>query len=114
MRRKGRDRLPIMVGIQRQELTRVSAAELPGLSYRQTRRVWRRYRAQGDAGLVPRLRGRPSARRKPAALRAGSSAGALRRGALRDFGPTLMAEQLAQEGLGVDHETVRRWALTSG
>jgi hypothetical protein len=31
-----------------------------------------------------------------------------------DFGPTLMAEHLAQEGLVVDHETVRRWLLAAG
>jgi transposase-like protein len=31
-----------------------------------------------------------------------------------DFGPTLMAEQLAQEGLVVDHETLRRWRLAQG
>jgi hypothetical protein len=31
-----------------------------------------------------------------------------------DFGPTLMAEHLAKEGLVVDHETVRRWLLAAG
>jgi hypothetical protein len=31
-----------------------------------------------------------------------------------DFGPTLMAEHLAQEGLIVDHETLRRWGLATG
>jgi hypothetical protein len=37
-----------------------------------SKRVWRRYRADGDAGLVHRLRGRPKAlRRKAPELRAG-------------------------------------------
>ncbi len=107
MSRKERDRLRIMVGIQRHELTRVSAAELPGLSCRQTRRVWRRYATQGDAGLVPRLRGRPSARRKPAARRDQVLAH-YAEARYADFGPPLMAEQLAQEGLGVDHEFIPR------
>jgi hypothetical protein len=31
-----------------------------------------------------------------------------------DFGPTLAAEYLAQEGLKVDHETLRRWLLAKG
>jgi hypothetical protein len=59
------------------------------------------------------LRGRPSARRKPAALRAQ----ALARYAeerYAGFGPTLMAEQLAKAGLVVDHETLRRWRLAEG
>jgi hypothetical protein len=113
MSRKERKRLAIMVGIQRQELTQVQAAGLLGLSYRQTKRVWRRYQAQGDAGLVHRLRGRPSPRRKPAALRAQVLA-RYAQARYADFGPTLLAEHLAEEGLVVDHETLRRWALASG
>jgi hypothetical protein len=38
------------------------------VSYRQTRRIWRRYLAEGDAGLVHRTRGRPGPRRKAKAL----------------------------------------------
>jgi hypothetical protein len=81
--------------------------------YRQSKRIWQRYRAAGDAGLVHRLRGQPSARRKPPALRAL----ALARYAeerYADFGPALMAEQLAKEKLVVDHETLRRWRLAAG
>jgi hypothetical protein len=113
MSRKERNRMTIMVGIKRQELTLVQAADLLGLGYRQTQRVWRRYQAEGDAGLVHRLRGRPSVRRKPPALRAQVLA---RYGEERyaDFGPTLMAEHLALEGLVVDHETLRRWGLATG
>ncbi|MBI5394159.1 MAG: helix-turn-helix domain-containing protein, partial [Verrucomicrobia bacterium] len=59
MSRKERDRLTIMIGIKRQALTQVQAAGLMGLGYRQTKRVWRRYQAEGDAGLVHRLRGKP-------------------------------------------------------
>jgi hypothetical protein len=113
MSREERDRLTIMIGIQRHELSQVQAAGLLGLSYRQTRRVWRRYAAQGDAGLVHRLRGRPSARRKPAALRTRALARYAEERYV-DFGPTLMAEHLAREGLVVDHETLRRWGLASG
>ena len=51
---------------------------------------------------------KPSARRKPAALREEVLAlyGQER---YADFGPTLMAEQLAKAKLVVDHETLRRW-----
>jgi hypothetical protein len=80
-----------MVGVKREELTQVQAAELLGLSYRQTKRVWRRYPAEGDAGLVPRLRGRPSLRRQPPALRA-QVLGWYEDERYADFGPTLLAE----------------------
>ncbi|MFZ1919990.1 MAG: ISNCY family transposase [Terriglobales bacterium] len=113
MSRKERDRKTIMTGVKRQELTLVQAGELMGVCYRQSKRVWRRYQDAGDAGLVHRLRGQPSARRKPPELRAQ----ALARYAeerYADFGPTLMAEQLAKEGLVVDHETLRRWRLAEG
>ena len=64
-----RERMMIMAGVKRRELTQVQAAQLMGLCYRQTKRVWRRYQSEGDAGLVHRLRGQPGLRRKPPALR---------------------------------------------
>ena len=113
MSRKERDRITIMVGIQHGKLTLRAAAQVLGLSYRQTRRVWRRYQAQGDAGLVHRARGRPSPRRTPPALRARILARYRER--YGDFGPTLAAEYLGEEdGLEVDHETLRRWLLAQG
>ena len=113
MSRKERDRMTIMVGIQHGELTLRAAAQVLGLSYRQTRRVWRRYQGQGDAGLVHRARGRPSPRRTSPALRARILARYRER--YGDFGPTLAAEYLREEdGLEVDHETLRRWLLAEG
>ena len=70
----------------------MQAAELMGLGYRQSKRIWRRYQADGDAGLVHRLRGQPSARRKPPELRAQVLA-LYAQERYADFGPTLMAEQ---------------------
>jgi len=113
MSRKERERLTVMAGVTEQELTLVQAAALMGVCYRQSKRIWQRYQTAGDAGLVHRLRGKPSARRKPPALRAR----ALARYAeerYADFGPTLMAEHLAKEKLVVDHETLRRWRLAAG
>lgn len=113
MSRKERDRIAIMVGIQQGRLTLRAAAQVLGLSYRQTRRVWRRYQAQGDAGLVHRGRGRPGPRRTPPALRARIVARYRER--YGDFGPTLAAEYLRdKDGLEVDHETLRRWLLAEG
>ena len=109
---KERDRMTIMVGIKQSELTLAAAAPVLGLSYRQTRRVWQRYQAEGDAGLVHRSRGQPSPRRKPPELRARVLARYRQRYA--DFGPTLAAEHLGREGLMVDHETLRLWLLAKG
>jgi len=81
--------------------------------YRQSKRIWQRYQAVGDAGLVHRLRGQPSARRKPPALRAQVLAKYEDKN-YADFGPTLMAEHLLKEKLVVDHETLRRWLLVAG
>ena len=113
MSRKERDRMTVMTGVKRQELTLVQAGELMAVCYRQSKRIWRRYQADGDAGLVHRLRGQPSARRKPPELQAR----ALARYAeerYADFGPTLMAEHLRKEKVVVDHETLRRWRLAAG
>ena len=112
MSRKERDRMTIMIGIKRKELTLVTAGELMAISYRQARRVWRRYQTEGDAGLVHRLRGRPSLRRLAPQLRARVLARCDER--YWDFGPTLAAEYLAADGLKVDHETLRRWLLAEG
>lgn len=108
-----RKRLTVMVGVQDAELTLVQAAELMAVGYRQSKRIWKRYQADGDAGLVHRLRGQPSARRKPPELRAQALA-LYAEERYADFGPTLMAEQLAKQKLVVDHETLRRWRLAEG
>jgi hypothetical protein len=98
-----------MASVKAGELKVVEASEVLGLSYRQTKRVWRRYRDQGDVGLMHRLRGQPGKRRKPPELRAKILARYAEQ--YPDFGPTLAAEYLAKEQLAVDHETLRRWLL---
>jgi len=113
MNRNERKRMTIMAGVKSKALSQVEAAELMGVGYRQAKRVWRRYQAEGDAGLVHRLRGKPGLRRKAPAVRAQVlSRYAQERYA--DFGPTLLAEELAKEGIVVDHDTVRRWLLAEG
>ena len=113
MSRKERARLVILAGVKQAELTLVAAADLLGVCYRQAKRLWRRYQAEGDAGLVHRLRGRPGARRKPPELRAKVLA-RYEDERYADFGPTLLSEHLAREGLAVDHNTLRRWLMAEG
>jgi len=104
--------MTIMAGVKSSDLTLVQAAGLARLSYRQVKRVWRRYQDQGEAGLVHRLRGRVSPRRIASELRAKILARVEVRYA--GFGPTLAAEYLLGEGLKVDHETLRRWLVAEG
>ncbi len=113
MSRKERDRLTILTRVKQQVMTLVVAAGLMGLGYRQAKRVWRRYQAHGDAGLVHRSRGQPSERRTAPEVRARILARYDQRYA--GFGPTLAAEYLARaDRLVVDHETLRRWLIAAG
>jgi len=108
-----RERLKIMAGVAEAEVTLIAASGLMGVTYRQGKRIWRRYQDEGDAGLVHRLRGKPSARRKPAALREQVLALCAEQ-RYEGFGPTLLAEQLLKARLVVDHETLRRWRIAKG
>jgi transposase len=113
MSRKERDRLVVMAQVKHRKLSLRQASGVLGLSYRQTRRIWRRFGQQGDAGLVHGLRGRPSPRRKAPQLR--EQILKRYRDEYGDFGPTLAAEYLRhQDGLKVDHETLRRWLMAEG
>jgi len=110
MSRKERDRLKVLELVGQGKVSQVRAGELLGLSERQVRRLVKRYREQGDAGLVHRLRGRASNRRKPEEERRE----ALRRieETYSDFGPTLASEKLRErDGIEVSRETVRQWMI---
>jgi len=112
MSRKERKRLAVLAQVKSGELKLVTAGAVMAVTYRQAKRVWQRYRVEGDAGLVHRSRGRPSPRRKPPELRQRVLARYEER--YGDFGPTLAAEYLAVEGMVVDHETLRRWLIAQG
>lgn len=101
---KERIRLEALARVGRGELTVVAAAELMGLSVRQARRVWRRYREMGDAGLVHGLRGRVSNRRLSGDVRDQLVKCHQKRYA--DFGPTLACEKLAKDDLAVSPNTL--------
>jgi len=108
----------VLARVKADELTQVEAAEMLGLSYRQTKRLYRRFVKRGADGLVHGNAGKRSHRGKAAKFRkrvlnlvkkhyGGASGGC--------FGPTLAAEHLAEDhGLAVDAETLRRWMLEAG
>jgi transposase len=102
---KERIRLDGLARVKRGELTLVAAAAgLMGVSLRQARRLWKRYRGDGDAGLVHRLRGRASNRRLSEELR--ERIVKLHQERYADFGPTLACEKLAEAGLVVSPNTL--------
>ena len=107
----GKERLKLMAmgQIEEGQKTLREAAEWLGVSYRQVRRVWRRYRAEGGRGLAHASRGRSSNRGKDERERAVIVG--LYRERLEGFGPTLASEKLAEWGHEVDHETLRRWLI---
>ncbi len=113
MSQKERTRLGVMREIKAETMTLVAAARVLRLGYRQMKRVWRRYLDQGDKGLVHRSRGRTSNRAKDNEVKAKILERYEQRYA--GFGPTLACEHLkADDGLEVDHETLRRWLLAQG
>jgi hypothetical protein len=76
------------------------------------RTLLQRMRAQGDRAVVHRLRGRPSNRRLPEKTKRRAVELFRQHKQARqwhDYGPTLAAEELAEEhGLQVSRETLRR------
>ena len=112
MSQRERDVLKVMQGVLDGARTQAEAARLLKRSTRQVRRLQRRLAADGDAALVHGLRGRPSNHRHDPDLRR-RVLRAYRR-SYRDFGPTLASEKLADDGLAVGAETLRRWLLAEG
>src|SRR5687767_14934054 len=94
MSRKERERLVVLNKVKAKELSRREASEVLGLSLRQLHRMWLRFKAEGDRGLTHRARGRASPRRADEADRLRVLA--LYRERYRGFGPTLLAEKLAE------------------
>ena len=112
MSQKERTRLGVMQQVKAKAMTLVAAAEVLGVCYRQAKRIWKRYQKQGDKGLVHQGRGRRGNRAKAARFKQRVLARYKKR--YEGFGPTLACEHLVEDGLKVDHETLRRWLLESG
>jgi transposase len=102
-----RDRLKVLHEVKLKYLTQVQAAARLKVTDRQVRRMLLRLREGGDRSLVHGLRGRPSNRKL--AVRFEQKILARLRLRYADFGPTLAAEHLAQEGFLVSRETLRKW-----
>ncbi len=106
------DILKILAPVFEGQRTQAEAARLLGITPRHVRRLLRRLRDGGDGAIRHGLRGRPSNRQAD---------GGQRRRILQeycahfhDFGPTLARAKLAERGLHVGLETLRRWLVEEG
>lgn len=98
--------------VERKELSLKQAAQLFQLSYSQTKRLFSRFKTEGQAGLAHRLRSNPSNRAIDPEIK--EAVVKLYRSRYPDFGPTLASEKLEQDGYKIDHETLRRWLIEKG
>src|ERR1700682_3882009 len=102
-----RDRLQVLRELEQGGLKQVAAAQRMKVTDRQVRRLLLRWRREGDRAVIHRLRGPASKRKFAVSFQRKVLARVGQRYA--DFGPTLAAEHLAQEGFAVSRETLRKW-----
>jgi hypothetical protein len=108
-----RERLKVLQQVEEGQLKQVEAAQRLRLTDRHVRRLQARLRREGDRGIVHRLRGRRSNRKIPESVTQ-RALRELRQARYAGFGPTLAAEHLAHQGLGVSRETLRKWMASAG
>jgi len=107
-----RDRLKVMSAVLEGKRTQAEAGRLVDLCVRQVRRIQRRLEKEGDAGIIHRLRGRPSNRRRDADER--RQAVEIYRREMPDFNLTMASEKLAARQVAVPARTLRDWLSAEG
>ena len=113
MSQKERKRIKVLEQKIEEKLTVKEASGIMGISERQTYRLLSRYKAEGDRGIIHRLRGKLSNRGYPKQMKQKVIEIYWKR--YRDFGPTLFSEKLKEyEKIEINHETLRRWMRLSG
>ena len=107
------NRLQVIQGVIEGRVRQRQAAGVLDVSVRQIRRLVKRVRADGAAGVCHRSRGKPSNRRT--APRRKARVLKLFQTRYADFGPTFACEKLAErEGITVSDETLRGWLKAAG
>jgi hypothetical protein len=112
MSQRERDRLKVMAAVMDGKRTQAEAGRLMKLSPRQVRRMARRLAKEGDAGVIHRLRGRPSNHRRDEAVR--RQAVDIYRREMSDFTLVMASEKLAVRHLPVPPRTLRDWLEAEG
>jgi transposase len=104
--------MKVMAPVLEGRRTQGEAARLLKLGIRQVRRLQRRLKKDGDVGIVHKLRGRPSNRRRDPSLR--EQAVALYRQEMPGFSLTMASEKLAARKLAVPARALRDWLSAEG
>ncbi len=112
MSEKERVRNVILAFVASGHLNLKEAALRLSISYGQMKRLWKRYQALGDAGLLHQARGKVSNHGKPLSVKQAIIACYWHN--YVDFGPTLAAEKLQAADYIINHETLRRWLIQAG
>lgn len=113
MSHKEVDRLEVIQAVIAHRLRQQEAASQLGVSVRQIKRLSRRYRDHGAAGLVSGHRGRRAANAIATGVR--QKVMKLMRERYPDFGPTLACEKLLEiHNLKLSRETLRQWMVADG
>jgi len=103
-------RIGIIQRVEEGKLSQQAASRLIGVVDRQVRRIVKRYRLEGEKGLIHRLRGKRSNRRHPETLK--QKALQLYKNRYSGFGPTLAHEKLEEKhGVRIGSQTLRRWLI---
>lgn len=113
MSSKERVRLDVMKRVLRGELSQFEASVSLGLSLRQVKRLWKCFKASGDAGVVHGLRGKCGNRATDSKRRERVMALYLLK--YEEFGATLASECLHdRDGVKVAVSTLRDWLGAAG
>ena len=112
MSRKEQRQLEVYGMVKEGVLTLVEAAERLAIGYRQVRRNYQKYRLNEVSGLVHKLRGRPSNHQVSGFYR--QAVLAFYQENLKGFNLNHASEKLAENGLEVNPETLRRWLISEG
>lgn len=107
------DRIQVIEKRRRGELSQEEASKELGISPRQMRRLEVAYEENGAGAIAHKSRGRPSNNQAdPKAMSRLEEL--IEDGRYRDFGPTLLSEELKREGLNLGKEKVRLTLIQRG
>jgi transposase len=112
MKNKVEHRCRILEMVDRNHITLKEAASLVSLSYRHLRRLYKRYKDNGESGFVHGLQGKKSNRKIKKNLR--KKILSRYKKDYQHYGPTFTAQKLSHLGYAISRETLRRWLIDEG
>ncbi len=106
-------RLKIIQEAIGRHITQKIAASIIGITERQTRRIIRVVRDEGEKGVIHKSRGMVSNRRIPDKIR--NKVLMFYKKKYPDFGPTLASEKLSEiDNINISTESLRKWLIEAG